>query len=65
MEREADRYKYYKRNVFWVQVSEMVRTGHSADRAIDLIYRAYGSDLSVTKIIKKMIADKKMEGILH
>jgi hypothetical protein len=61
-ERGADRFKYYKRNVFWVQVSEMVRAGHSADRAIDLIYRAYGSNLSVTKIIKKMIEDKKRGG---
>ena len=61
-ERGADRFKYYKRNVFWVQVSKMVRAGHNADRAIDLIYRAYGSNLSVTKIIKKMIGDKKSGG---
>ena len=40
----------------------MVRAGHSADRAIDLIYRAYGSNSSVTKIIKKMIGDKKSGG---
>ena len=51
--------------MFWVQVSGMVRAGHSADKAIDLIYRAYGSNLSATKIIKKMIEDKKVEGILH
>ena len=60
LERGADRFKYYKRNVFWVQVSEMVWAGHSADRAIDLIYRAYGSNLSVTKIIKKVIVDNKI-----
>ena len=48
--------------MFWVQVSEMVRAGHTADRAIDLIYRAYGSNLSVTKIIKKMIGDKRSGG---
>ena len=41
-ERGADRFKYYKRNVFWVQVSEMVRAGHSADRAIDLILELMG-----------------------
>ncbi len=35
LERGADQYKYYKRNEFWVQVSEMVWAGHSADRAID------------------------------
>ena len=41
-------------------MSEIVRAGHSADRAIDLIYRAIGSSLSVTKIIKKVIVDNKI-----
>jgi hypothetical protein len=36
----------------------MIRTGHTAERAVDLIYRAYGANLSVRKIIKKRIADK-------
>ena len=35
---------------------------YSNDRAIDLIYRAYGSNLSVTKIMKKMRADEKIGG---
>ena len=39
-----------------------LRAGHSAERAIDLIYRVYGASLSVTKIIKKMIDDKKIGG---
>jgi hypothetical protein len=61
-ERGKDRFKYYKRNIFWVQVSDMIRAGHTAERAIDLIYRVYGANLPVTKIIKKMIDDKKIGG---
>ena len=38
----------------------MVWAGHSADRAIDLIYRAHGANLSLIQIIKKMIADKRV-----
>ena len=40
----------------------MIRAGHTAERAIDLIYTAYGANLSVTKIIQKMIDDKKSGG---
>lgn len=40
----------------------MIRAGHTAERATDLIYRVYGANLSVTKIIKKMIDDKKIGG---
>ena len=39
----------------------MIRAEHTAERAVDLIYRGYGANLSVTKIIK-MIADKKTGG---
>ena len=40
----------------------MIGTGHTAERAIDLIYRVYGANLSVTKNVKKMIDDKKIGG---
>jgi hypothetical protein len=40
-------------------------SGHTTERAVDLIYRAYEANLSATKIIKEMIADKKLEDILH
>ena len=36
--------------------------GHSAERAVDLIYRVSGATLSVTKIIHKMIANKRTGG---
>ena len=41
-ERGADKCKYYRRNIFWSKVNELVLAGHSADEACDLIYRAYG-----------------------
>ena len=55
-ERGADKSKYYRRNVFWTKVSELILAGYSSDQACDLIY------CSVTKIINKMIADKKEGG---
>jgi len=61
-ERGADRFNYYRRNVFWMQVVMMVRSGYSAERACDKIYSVYGPGLSVTKIIKAMIRDKKNGG---
>ena len=61
-ERGADKCKYYRRNVFWKKVNELVLAGHSADEACDLIYRAYGQSSSVTSILKGMIRDKKTGG---
>ena len=62
-ERGADKYRYYRRNEFWDKVCEMVRAGFTAERACDKIYSAYGSRLSVTKIINAMICNKKTGGI--
>ena len=58
-ERGRDRYNYYKRNIFWSLVVEMVRRGRSANEAIDTIYQAYGYTTSITHIIKKLQDDKK------
>ena len=58
-ERGTDRFNYYKRNIFWSLVVEMVHRGRSANDAIDKIYQAYGYKTSVTKIIKKLQDDKK------
>jgi hypothetical protein len=61
-ERGADKCKYYRRNVFWRKVQELILAGHSADEACDMIYRAYGQSASVTAVIKGMIRDKKTGG---
>ena len=58
-ERGMDRYNFYKRNVFWSLVVEMVQRGRSANEAIDNIYQAYGYKTSVTQIIRKLQEDKK------
>ena len=46
----------------YLLILDWLVTRHTAERAIDLIYTAYGANLSVTKIIKKMIDDKKSGG---
>ncbi len=61
-ERGQDKCKYYRRNVFWRKVKELVLAGCSANEACDLIYRSYGQSCSVTKILSYMIRDKKIGG---
>jgi hypothetical protein len=63
-ERGKDRYNYYRRNVFWTQVSLMIRAGYTSETACDKIYSVYGASLPVSKIIKLMIRDKKDGGHL-
>ena len=41
-EREKDRFKYYKRNVFRKKVSEMIKAGYTAEAACDKMYLDYG-----------------------
>ena len=50
-ERGKDRYKFYKSNIFWSLVVEMVKRDRLANEAIDAIYQAYGYETSVTDII--------------
>ena len=54
------RHNYYKRNIFWSLVVEMVHRGRSTNEAIDTIYQAYGYKTSITHIIKKLQEDKKI-----
>ena len=61
-ERGKDRYKYYRRNVFWKMVGRMVLAGWSWENACDRVYAVYGRSLSVTKIIACLIRDKKEGG---
>lgn len=57
-ERGKSKYKYYKRNIFWSKVEEMIRRNYTASTAIDKIQSVYGPQLSVTEIIKCMKRDK-------
>ena len=58
-ERGIDRYTYYRRNIFWGLVVEMIKRGRSANESIDKIYQVYGYKTSVTNIIKKLQEEKK------
>ncbi|KAI2510702.1 hypothetical protein MHU86_3650 [Fragilaria crotonensis] len=53
---------YCKRKVVWDKIAEMIRAGHSAQVAIDMIYHAYGAGTSVTEIIKLMRRDNAAGG---
>ena len=62
VEHGRDRFNYYRRNVFWTQVSLMIRTGYTSETACDKIYSVYGASLPFSKIFKLMIRDKKDGG---
>jgi hypothetical protein len=54
--------KYYWRNVFWQCMERLIRGGDTVDTAIMKILLCYGQQQSVSAIINKMIADKKIGG---
>ena len=51
--------KYLLRKVFWDKISELVRAGHTADRACDLVYQAYGHSVAITEILRRMQVDRR------
>ena len=60
----ATKQAFYRRNVFWEVVARRIRGGENSHIAIQKIRQAYGDTTSVTKVLKAMAKDKKMEGIL-
>lgn len=60
-ERGQNKYKYHRRKVFWEVITRLVRTGRTAQVAIDMIYAAYGHS-SVTAIINRMRRDRANGG---
>ena len=54
--------KYYRRNVVWQCVASLVRGGDTAEMAIHKIQQCYGAKLSVTKIISRMLVDRRTGG---
>ena len=58
-ERGANKFSFSRRRVFWDLVEGMLRRGQSSDVAIDNIYRVYGWNNSVTKILNEMKRDRK------
>jgi hypothetical protein len=62
VERGKCRHTYYRRNVFWTLVCVLIRAGENAQGAIDRIRGVYGESTSVTRILNKMLQDRKENG---
>jgi hypothetical protein len=58
-ERGRAKHKYTRRRVFWNTVDRLVRGGMEANVAIDRIYQHYGRNLTVTRILNSMLADRR------
>lgn len=57
------KYLYHQQKVVWAKIAELIRGGHTADTAIDLIYETYGINTSpVTIIINQMQRDWQTGG---
>jgi hypothetical protein len=58
-ERGQVKHKFSRRKVVWETVERLVRGGLQANVAIDRIYMTHGRELNVTRIINRMLADRK------
>mmetsp|Transcript_11854 Transcript_11854/g.17783 ORF Transcript_11854/g.17783 Transcript_11854/m.17783 type:complete len:154 (+) Transcript_11854:363-824(+) len=61
-ERGRVKYKYSLRKIVWDCIDGIIRSGYTADAAIDKIYEIYGRDKGVTQIIRLMREDKNRRG---
>ena len=57
-ERGRVKYAYYRRKIVWETISGLVRAGHTAQVAIDMIYDVYGASTAVTTTLKIIRRDK-------
>ena len=62
VEKGKVKFMYCRRKIIWECICKLVRSGHSSDSAIDMIYDVYGRSSSVTTIINKMREDAKRGG---
>ena len=58
-ERGKAKTKYSARKVFWDKISELVRAGHTSERACDLVYEAYGHSTGVSEVLRRMAVDRR------
>jgi hypothetical protein len=58
-ERGCIRHSHCQRKIVWDLIAGLVRQGHTADAAIDIIYAIYGGQTSVTNIINGLKRDRK------
>jgi len=61
IERGRNKFKYSRRKIIWNAIDRMVRSGNTAQVAIDKIYEEYGR-LPVMRLIKEMRQDERNGG---
>ena len=61
-ERGKSKSVYCRRKVFWDVIVKLVNAGHTSEVAIDKVYACYGRNTSVTKILLKMVQDRRTGG---
>ena len=59
-ERGRVKHKYHRRKVVWDLIRDLIRSGLTAEAAIDRIYTVYGHGQTVTTIINRLKRDKRM-----
>lgn len=64
-ERGKAKSTYCRRKRVWDVVAALVRAGHTAPMAIDLIYSTYGRALTVNQIIDKIVKETKNGAQIH
>jgi hypothetical protein len=62
-ERGQAKQKFSRRKVVWDTVDRLVRGGILANVAIDRIYQAYGRELTVTRIINRLLDDRRNDTV--
>jgi len=50
---------YNRRKLAWAKIAELIRSGHTAQSAIDLIYDVYGKSTGLSAILVKMRYDRR------
>ena len=58
-ERGKVKTKYSAQKVFWDKVAELVRAGHTSDRACDLVYQAYGHNTGVSEVPRRIAVNRR------
>lgn len=64
-ERNADlstKQKFQNRSKIWKVINRLIKSGCTAEEACGKIYQAYGHNMSVTNIVKGIIADERSGG---
>jgi hypothetical protein len=64
-ERGKVKYSYHRRKVVWDVIASLVRTGDTAQVAIDRLYEVYGVAMTVSHIFNMMRQDRRTYNGCH